>query len=62
MGGDYMPATRKDKIDDILREMDDYIQSFKIMPNQQAKQKAKESLIRSGVITRSGNDKMFICK
>ncbi len=44
-----------------IKEMQDYIQSFKKMDESAAKLKAKESLIRSGVLKKDGTAKKQIC-
>ena len=44
-----------------IKEMQDYIQSFKKMDENNAKIKARESLIRSGVLKKDGTAKKQIC-
>ncbi|MDD3368978.1 MAG: hypothetical protein PHP50_08870 [Lachnospiraceae bacterium] len=45
-----------------IQEMQNYIDSFKTMDKNQAKARAKKSLIRSGVLTQKGTMKKQICK
>ncbi|MCH5341139.1 MAG: hypothetical protein J1E01_06715 [Acetatifactor sp.] len=44
-----------------MREMDEYINSFKKLDRAEAEKKAKESLIRSGVLNKDGTVKERIC-
>lgn len=45
-----------------MKEMQTYINSFYKMGKEQAKQEARESLIRTGVMTSKGTMKKRICK
>lgn len=45
-----------------MKEMQEYIDSFKKMNKEQACAKAKASLIRSGVMGKNGSMKKRICK
>lgn len=44
-----------------MKEMQDYIDSFKKMDRKQAQKEARESLIRSGVLNKNGTVKKKIC-
>lgn len=44
-----------------IREMQEYISSFKKLDKTQAEKKARESLIRSGVLNEDGTSKKQIC-
>lgn len=44
-----------------MREMDEYISSFRKLDKAEAAKKAKESLIRSGVLNKDGSVKERIC-
>lgn len=44
-----------------IHEMQEYIASFKKLDKKQAEKKARESLIRSGVLNEDGTSKKQIC-
>ena len=54
-------ATYNEQHTKYIKEMQDYIQSLKKMEESAARMKAKESLIRSGVLKKDGTAKKQIC-
>lgn len=44
-----------------IREMQEYVNAFKKLDKTQAEKKARESLIRSGVLNEDGTSKKQIC-
>lgn len=54
-------ATYNRQHDENIEEMRAYISSFKKMDRKQAEKRARESLIRSGVLNQDGTAKKQIC-
>lgn len=48
-------------INEIEKQMNKYIAQFKHLSKDEAQKEAKQSLIRSGVLTKRGNYKKDIC-
>lgn len=43
--------------EELIRGMDEYIQYFKSLPPEQAREEARQTLIRTGVLDKDGNPK-----
>ena len=54
-------ATYNRQHNENIEEMKNYISSFKKMEKRQAEKRARESLIRSGVLNQDGTTKKQIC-
>lgn len=54
-------ATYNRQHNENIEEMRQYISSFKKMDKRQAEKRARESLIRSGVLNQDGTSKKQIC-